>query len=350
MTAFPREIARIDRIRRGAPRSSRQRNAPHESDAELLALPGTDAVLAVSVDAIVEEIESGLYREPELAARVAVVAAASDLAAVGAEPLGVLVSVTLPPCAAETCELELNRGLLEGCRATGLPLLGGDLNFGRSLAIGVTALGFVPGGPLLTRCGCRPGDLLFASGPLGLGAAFALAALDLGVLGAREADPKIDFRPTPRLRLGAGLRGIASCCIDTSDGLLPALDDLGLRNRVGFELEGPVHRFLHPEARSAVDRIPAWTLLAGPHGEFELVFTVPPGREPDLLAFGKAVAWTPLRLGRVSTAPGVRVRGNGEGDGLELPAARVRDLFEECGQDPGAYLQTLVSLDVALRD
>jgi thiamine-monophosphate kinase len=336
------EIARIDRLVRGFPRSCLQENRTHESDAELLRLPGVGVRLAVTVDTVVEEIEAGLYKSPELAGRIAVLAAASDLAAVGADPVGILLSLTLPRDRCAGFEDSLRQGLLDGCRRTGLALLGGDTSVGRSLAIGVTAIGTVGEGPGLTRVGGRPGNALYASGPLGLGSAFAL-----GVLGLFPAAGPADFRPPPRLRHGAALRGLASCCIDSSDGLLPALDELATRNRVGIRIEGPLERLLHPEARDVAGTtgLAAWMLLAGPHGEFELVFAVPEERASDLRAVARELGWEPLRLGILTAGGGVRVRDEADGAEQILPAARVRELLEESGGDPATCLELLRTLD-----
>jgi len=94
MTAIVRENALVESLVRALPRSSLQRNGVGESDAELVRLPGSDLLLAITNDAIVEEIEIGLYRDPYLIGWVTVVASASDLAAVGADPVGILLSQT----------------------------------------------------------------------------------------------------------------------------------------------------------------------------------------------------------------------------------------------------------------
>jgi thiamine-monophosphate kinase len=341
--ARSREVERIDRLIRGFPRSCFQVNRPHESDAELLRLPDVPARLAVTVDTVVEEIETGLYGDPEVAGRIAVLAAASDLAAVGAEPVGVLLSLTLPRDSGAGFEDRLRDGLLDGCRTTGLALLGGDTSVGCLLSIGVTALGLVGEGPALTRLGGRPGDALYASGPLGLGSAFALAAL-----GLVPSSGGPDFRPAPRLRHGAALRGVATCCIDSSDGLLAALDELATRNRVGIRIDGPLGRLLHPEAREAVGSagLSAWMLLAGPHGEFELVFAVPEERVRELRAAAQRLGWKPLRLGVLTSGGGVRVAADGDATDRILPTDRLRDLFEECGGDPAVYLARLRELEL----
>ena len=102
------------------------------------------------------------------------------------------------------------------CRATGTAVLGGDTNFSDHPQFGGTAIGLVEGDPLLTRRGAQPGDLLYGSGPLGAGSAFALERLVAGAAG--------HFRPLPRLEEGRLLRRFASCAMDTSDGLLAAFD------------------------------------------------------------------------------------------------------------------------------
>ena len=91
------ENAYIERLVRELPRSPLQLNRLQEADAELIRLPGTTAVVALKTDAIVEEIETGLYADPWLLGWMAVTVNASDLAAVGAEPVGVLLNETLAP-------------------------------------------------------------------------------------------------------------------------------------------------------------------------------------------------------------------------------------------------------------
>ena len=73
-------------------RSPLQQNRLHESDAELINLPGTNITLAITMDSIVEEIEAGLYTDPYLIGWMTVMVNASDLAAVGAKPLGILIN------------------------------------------------------------------------------------------------------------------------------------------------------------------------------------------------------------------------------------------------------------------
>ncbi|MBI3082153.1 MAG: hypothetical protein HYY94_04470, partial [Gemmatimonadetes bacterium] len=176
-TTLPREVALLERLAGGFSRSALQCNQRHESDAELIRLPGSPSVLALTTDAISEEIESGLYSDPYCIGWMTVLVNASDLAAVGAAPVGILLNQTLPSDMPEQ-ELEaLQGGVRDACSACGLPVLGGDTNFGARLHMGACAVGLIPDGQPLTRRGATSGDRVFASGPLGLGGAFAFARM-----------------------------------------------------------------------------------------------------------------------------------------------------------------------------
>ncbi len=139
----------------------------------------------------------------------------SDLAASGAEPLALLVTLA----ASGDTELDDVLQLYEGMVETGVPVVGGDTSAAEKLMLSVTAVGRserVPG-----RAGARPGDLLVVTGPLGAaGAAF------------RE---QRFVRPPLRLAEGRELAAHALGVIDISDGL--AVDANHLARRSGCRLE-----------------------------------------------------------------------------------------------------------------
>ena len=202
----------IERLARGFARSPDQLNRTRESDAELIRLPGTDVVLALTTDGVVEEIEAGLYRDPYLVGWMTVMVNASDLAAVGAEPLGLLLNQTLTLDLDDDYLDRLQSGIHEACKACRLHVLGGDVNFSSRPQMSATALGLIRDGRPLTRVGCRPGDRLFASAQLGLGSAFALQALvqrgaDRAVAHAGGVTPATDRRVWSTARRPACARG-----------------------------------------------------------------------------------------------------------------------------------------------
>ncbi len=326
----------IGRLVAGMPRSSYQLNRVHQSDAELLRIPGTDVVLAVTTDGIVEEIAIGLYDDPYLAGWMGVTVNASDLAAVGAKPLGLLVSEAIPPGMKGEDVARLQAGIGDSAKAHRLPVLGGDTNASAGLHVTGTAIGVVRE-RWVTRCGTSPGDLVFASGPLGLGSAFAFARL-------MSASPTgVAYQPVARLPEGQVMACWATACIDTSDGAIAAFDELFQLNDVGVRVLRPLEELLHPVALAMAQGagLPKWTMLAGPHGEFELLFTVPRVQCDVFLADAAMSGWEPILLGDVVPQAGLAWRE--EDDWLRVDTTRIRNLFAEVGGDPHRYLDALLS-------
>jgi len=267
----------------------------HEADAELVDL-GDGRLLALKVDAVVEEVSVGLYRSPRTVGRIAAASSLSDLAAVGADVFGVLVCATLPRSGRDEAQTGVALGLRETLDPAGVFVLGGDTNDGDHLALAVCAAGLVPRNRLITRVGARPGDSVFASGPLGAGGALG-ASVMMGLGGVREEQ----YRPVARLREGRLLRGVASCCMDTSDGFVATADQLARINEVGFRIERSCAELLHPLATQlgAATGLPAFAFLASYHGEFELVFTVAPAKIASMEARARTLGWVPIPVGVV---------------------------------------------------
>jgi thiamine-monophosphate kinase len=295
--------------------------------------------LAVTTDGIVEEIEQGLYEDPFQIGWMTVTVNASDLAATGADPLGILVNATLPQDSDDRLVADLRRGIGAACDTYSLPLLGGDTNFSSRMQMCGVAIGTVPSGCAMTRRGCRPGDRLFSSGPLGLGSAYAVMKLMNDGTGPIDA---VRFAPHARLSEARLIRRFANSCMDTSDGMVATLDQLARVNGVGFVVEVPLVRLLHPGAATVcgVAGIPAWMMLAGPHGEFELLFTVTEDRAADLSSSCRSCEWTPIEVGSVVSEQGLWI--NDAGTQLAIDTSRVRDLFFEPGVDIDRYVTGLM--------
>ncbi len=330
------ENAFIRRLVSGLPRSPLQLNRLQESDAEILTVPGTDGIrLAITVDTLAEEIRTGLYAEPWLIGWMTVTASLSDLAAVGAMPLGILVAETIPPTCPDTFLRRMQAGIADACRACGTSVLGGDTNSGEALSLTGCALGLLVDGNALTRVGCAPGETLFASGPIGSGNAFALAQLI-----CQPASPT-PYRANARVVEGQMLRPFATACMDTSDGLLATLDQLMRLNGTGFALESGWPEALDGSSRDLLRAcgLPEWLLLAGPHGEFELLFTIPPEREQRFLVEASRHGWHPLRLGGVIPEAEIRL-ATPEGD-VALDTGAIRNLAPPAGGDFSTYLNAL---------
>ena len=226
--------------------------------------------LVVTQDALVDGVHFrfDLLSWRELGARAAAVNL-SDLAASGADPLALLVSLALP---AET-ELADVIELYAGLNARGVPVRGGDTTRADRVVLSVTALGRserVPG-----RAGARPGDVVVVTGPLGAaGAAFRAGRL--------PAVPD-------RVEEGKRLAQVATAMLDVSDGLAPDSGHIATRSgvRVAIELE---HVPLAPGAE--LDDV-------GFGEDYELLATT-----PDPLGF-------PV-IGRVEEGEGVELTLGGE--------------------------------------
>jgi len=168
----------IDQWLKGFTRPANRVNAAHEADAELVEMSGCpDSYLAVTIDTVAEEIAEGIYRDPFTAGWVAIVASLSDLSAVGADPLGLLVAVTLDQSKGAEFQAGVAQGMEAACRAGGTAILGGDTNFGDRTILTGCALGLVPKSRVMTRRGCSAGDVVYASGRFGTGNALGLARL-----------------------------------------------------------------------------------------------------------------------------------------------------------------------------
>ena len=333
-----RENEFIRRWTAGFPRAPYQLNDLQQADAELF-LAGEAAAyyLAVTTDSLVEEISRGIYRDPFTMGWVTVMASLSDLAAVGAQPLGMLVSMVLDERQPADFQEGIRSGMAAALQRCGVFLLGGDTNRGDCTVLTGCALGQVPRQTPLTRMGGRPGDILYSSGPAGLGNALALARL----AEKPEADPlETLYRPTARLAEGRLLRDYASCCMDSSDGVLATLDQLMRLNGAGFRLEAAMETFLHPAAleTAAAAGLPSWVMLAGIHGEFELIFTVPPQRMAAFLQAAAQANWQPLQIGVM--IPECQVTQSGENAAV-FDTARIRNLFDGFSGDLETCLEEL---------
>jgi thiamine-monophosphate kinase len=167
-------------------------------------------------------------------------ASLSDLAAMGARPLGALFSLRLPPELLSHAEA-LGRGVGAQLAAVGCPLAGGNLARADRLGLTVDALGALPRGRALRRDAARAGDALYVSGPLGwaaLGLRWLEARRDPGDPEATRAVEAI-CRPRPRIELGQRLLELPRvACLDLSDGLARDSRRLARASGVRLEIEG----------------------------------------------------------------------------------------------------------------
>jgi thiamine-monophosphate kinase len=269
-------------------------------DAAILAPPpGRD--LAITVDTMVAGVHFPPDDNPDLVARKLLRVNLSDLAAMGATPLGYLLALSVPRATPETWFAAFAAGLAEDQARYGITLLGGDTTSTPGpVSLTVTMLGHTAPGQALTRSGARPGDLLFVTGTVGDGV--------LGLYAIRGEIPDSGGTLAARYRLpsprvGLAFAGIATACMDISDGLVQDLGHICRASGVAAQVDAwrvP----LSPAAR-ATGRLA--TCLAG-GDDYELLLAVPPAQALALTAACAAADVPVTQIGAfVDGAPDVVV-------------------------------------------
>jgi thiamine-monophosphate kinase len=286
-------------------------------DTALLRLGGT--TLAVSIDLSLEGVHfrTAWLSFAEIGWR-ATAAALSDLAAEGAKPIGVLVSLGVPGGRGKgrggrgDDATEIMAGVAAAAQAVGAKVLGGDLTRSERYIVDVCVLGTAQ--RPVRRSGARPGDGIWVTGTLG-GAALALqrfrsGAPPVGALRRRFA------RPEPRIAAGRWLaRHGARAMIDVSDGLAADAGHLAAASGIALEIE--------------LERVPCWRGATARDAtasgeEYELLVALPRGfGERSARAFTRASGLALTPIGRCVTGAGVRLTEAGR----PVPAPRGFDHF-----------------------
>ena len=212
-------------------------------DAATVAVPDGGPVV-VSVDSVVDGVHVDLALcSPQDVGWKALMGAVSDLAAMGARPIGALVALCVPESAGGgEVTLGVMEGVAQASQVSGCPVVGGDVSSAGVLVVAVTVMGTLDGGTPVLRSGATAGDLILVTGPCG-GSAAGLRVLRSGAeaagLGPVEAALAAAYR-RPVARLGEGeaaRRAGASAMMDVSDGLALDLHRLADASGVGFTLD-----------------------------------------------------------------------------------------------------------------
>ena len=217
----------------------------------------------------------------------------SDIAAMGAEPAGLLIATGLPPKADLYFIDELFSGLGDCASYYATAILGGDTDSHEELTLTGTALGYVDRDLVLRRRGARPGDLLCTTGRLG-GAGAGLLAWQQGKIDSPFIVKLLE--PEPRLKEGQALAKsrAATAMMDNSDGLALSLADLSQASGVGFLLREKAIPLADGLLEMMGQEKAVQTAMSA-GGDFELLFTLRPQglkyarRACDLTVIGEVV-------------------------------------------------------------
>jgi thiamine-monophosphate kinase len=274
-------------------------------------MPPASREIVVVTDTLVEGVHFPVGSPASSIGHRAFAVNLSDLAAMGAEPAWGLLALTIPR-SDEAWLAQFARAAGDLCRKHGVSLIGGDTTRG-PLSITVTLMGIVPIGVALERKGGQAGDAVYVSGSPGDAAAgLALEQSRLHVTDPMSAQILRDrfLFPTPRCDIGVALRGLASACIDVSDGLGGDLEKLCAASGCGAEVDAaalPISESLLAAVGRELAR--EYALTGG--DDYELLFTVPLAR---LGAMTNAVArglGPVTRIGSLVAGKGVRVFARG---------------------------------------
>lgn len=270
-------------------------------DCALLSVPAGEQ-LAVSTDSLTAGVHFPDHCDPYLLGQRALAVSTSDLAGMGAAPIGFTLALTLPSVDPAWLA-EFARGLDAMAAGCAMRLIGGDTTRG-PLSMTLTVFGRVPAGTSLLRSGAQPGDLLCVGGALG-DAAGALAS----VLGERPNDSaetaallRRYWSPQPQLALGQALRGKATAALDISDGLLADCAHIAAASGVALQIE--LSRLpLSDALLSVVDVERAVQCALAGGDDYLLAFTLPAAELPLLLDNG----WPIHVVGQVRVGEGVQL-------------------------------------------
>jgi thiamine-monophosphate kinase len=307
------EFALIEALRRRTGEPGRPWLLGIGDDAAVLR-PSAGQDLVWTADALVEDVHFRWATSDAASLGAKCLAASlSDLAAMGARPLGCLLTLALPSDR-DPRLAGFWRGLLAAGRRSGCPLVGGDTVRAPAWMLSLTALGQVPRGRALRRSGAKPGDRILVTGSLGA-SALGLALLERGA----GRDPgasrfvRRHQRPEPPWQAGARLlrTGHASAAIDISDGLGQDLGHLLRESGVGADLE--LERL--PLARGAAalcerQGLDPLALAYGGGEDYELLFCVSEAA-PEAALFSRRLRCPVAEIGRIRRGRGLHLERGG---------------------------------------
>ena len=284
-------------------------------DAAVLAVPA-GMQLVISTDTFTAGVHFPEQTDPASIGHKALAVNLSDLAAMAALPAWFTLNLSLPTVdpawLTAFCE-----GLFALANKHRVQLIGGDTTRG-PLSITITVHGLVPAGQALLRSGAKPGDQVYVTGRLGeagMGLFHLQGKLPVPEEYRGTVADKLN-RPLPRVAEGLRLRGLASACIDISDGLLADLGHILEASGVGATV-ALENLPLAPAYRACFNEL-GWDIALAHGDDYELCFTLPAAKKPQL-------AVSAGLIGQIDAQPGLRLRDSA--GALYRPAASGYDHF-----------------------
>jgi thiamine-monophosphate kinase len=256
--------------------------------------------LVVSVDTLVSGVHFFSSVNPYDLGYKSLAVNISDIAAMGARPKWVTLSITLPEIANSWLQ-DFTAGFSKLANKYSIALVGGDLTNG-PLSVSVQIFGICDEGKSLKRNGARPGDDIYISGYLGA-AAYALSTLS----SEKDQNSSIHdychdrlLRPEPRVVLGERLVDLATSAIDISDGLASDLGHITNASEVGASIM--LSRIpLHEEIKNIEDENRIWETVLCVGDDYELCFTAPESTREEISNLINDLDYPVTRIGTIES-------------------------------------------------
>lgn len=301
------------------------------TDAEVFRMAGKELLFTTD-----EFSEEDLFRDQDLVTLGWNLAAAtiSDIFAAGGTPMFFGHSISVPPSWGNEQIRDLSRGIADCLKQSDITFIGGDLGFSERWHYTGIVIGEMQ--KPLSRLGAKAGDAIYITGTVGRGNLEAALRLYSGTPVLKHLLNSFAIRFPSRKAESELIRELASCCIDTSDGVLKALQTIADLNRVGFVAGDLPYT---PEGLLVTRLLgkPRELLFLGESGEYELLFTVAPETEPFLLYEAEQKKLVFSKIGYITESPDLLLKEKGRAVDLGKFRFSARDY-----PDVRKYLEMLV--------
>ena len=263
--------------------------------------------LAITVDTLIEGVHFPVDTTPQDIAYKALAVNLSDLAAMGATPWYFSLALTLPRIDDQWL-IGFSQSLQALAEQHNIYLIGGDTTKG-ALSITINATGTLVKNQALLRSGAKVGDNIFVSNTLG-DAALAWQQIQ------RQYTPSTSLLaqfncPQPQVKLGQALLGVASSCIDISDGLEQDLSHILLHSKVGASIK--VNTLpLSVEVTAHIANTQDWCVALAGGDDYELCFTAPKTQMDALRIIEKKLHIPITKIGVITNEQGLKIKGLNE--------------------------------------
>ena len=260
--------------------------------------------LVTTTDTLVEGVHFSATTSAKDIAHKSLVVNLSDIAAMGAKAKYFTLALSIPKIDKSWLQ-DFSNSLKHLSEQYEVSLVGGDTTRG-PLNITITMIGMVERSKALTRSGARPGDGIYVSGTIG-DAGFCFWKLSNDLVPSSQELKRLNC-PTPRVDLGLVLTGLASACIDLSDGLEQDLSHILKASSVGAVIEVkkiPISEALLNHIKDTND----WSIPLCGGDDYELCFTIPEGNEEALKKISKSCNVKITKIGIINESLGLQIEG-----------------------------------------